>query len=220
MKSKTRKFDCETTILLSLHIDQDTSSPARETGSTGTLQHEPPSPVGPIWWSAAQLQSDKPFHPSQNLSLGKTQPLVTAEQHLSRRSGKFLFMELLTYFLGIVLRPPTDTGDCHSCSNTTVSEGHRCGNQEKNSRICLLMLCRMESLVLVLRFASHTYCEKLSKDFGYTSLPPSHKKMTPLEKGLYLGYSSSIKTQHKKAPVNPVDRIPSQKSEVRSSITQ
>lgn len=82
------------------------------------------------------------------------------------------------------------------------------------------MFCRMESLVLVLRFASHTYCEKLSKDFGYTSLPLSHNKITPLEKGLYLGYSSSIKTQHKEAPVNPVDRIPGQKSEVKSSITQ
>lgn len=55
---------------------------------------------------------------------------------------------------------------------------------------------------------SYAYCEKLSKDFGYICLSPSHNKMTPLEKGLYLGYSICIKTHHKKTLVNPVDRMP------------
>lgn len=112
--------------------------------------------------------------------------------------------------IGLVLSPPTDTGDSLSCTLTTTSESHRRGNQEKNHQDLFSDVSQDGiSCPCIKVCVSYTYCKKLSQDFGYICLLPSHNKMREdLEKLLYSGYSICIKIHQEKANVNPVDRTP------------
>lgn len=187
-----------------------TRIPLQQPGKQDQLAHctmNLPNQQGPSNDLQANFSLTNPiFHPSQTLSLEETEPLLTAKQHLSRQSGQWL-KEYLTYFFRLVLRPPTDTGDSHSCTSISASGGHRCGNQEKNQQDPDASQDGI-SCPCIKVCVSYAYCEKFSKDFGYICLSPSHNKMTPLERGLHLGYSICIKTHHKKTFVNPVDRMP------------